>query len=192
MTDTLTIRERVAELEQQQYHGYQELVKLREQLPVEPVGAWAFDSPEGRVSLDQLFGEHDELLLVHNMGIGCSYCTMWADGLNGLLAHLENRAAFVVVSPNPVELQQQVQAERGWKFRMVSAPDAAFSTAMGFYGDESYQPGVSAFRRSDDGEIVRTGHDNFGPGDRYNAAWPLFDLLGTGAEWRPRRSYGAG
>src|SRR4051794_29424934 len=98
MTDTQLIHERIAELEQAQMAVYQEFVKLREQLPAEPVEGWVFDSPEGRVSLDELFGDHDELLVIHNMGAGCSYCTMWADGFNGLIDHLEDRAAFVLSS----------------------------------------------------------------------------------------------
>ena len=41
-----------------------------------------------KVRLSSLFGEKDELILVHNMGRGCPYCTMWADGFNGVLPHL--------------------------------------------------------------------------------------------------------
>ena len=51
---------------------------------------------EGReATLSSLFGDRGGLIVVHNMGRDCSYCTMWADGFTGLLPHLESRAAFV-------------------------------------------------------------------------------------------------
>ena len=39
---------------------------------------------------------HDRLLMIHNMGEACRYCTLWADGFNGFLPHLEDAlsAAF--------------------------------------------------------------------------------------------------
>ena len=45
------------------------------------------------------------------MGRGCSYCTLWADGFNGLRHHFEDRAAFVVVSPDTPEQQKAAGAD---------------------------------------------------------------------------------
>jgi predicted dithiol-disulfide oxidoreductase (DUF899 family) len=39
-----------------------------------------------KVRLSSLFGKKDELILIDNMGQGCPYCTMWADGFNGRTA----------------------------------------------------------------------------------------------------------
>jgi hypothetical protein len=51
-------------------------------------------------------------------------------------------------------------------------------------------PGVSALRKRDDGTIVRTGRDEFGPGDDYAPAWRFFDLLEGGAGgWEPQYRY---
>jgi peroxiredoxin len=40
--------------------------------------------------------------------------------LKGIYNHLADRAAVVVVSPDPPEVQQRFAQSRGWKFPMVS------------------------------------------------------------------------
>jgi predicted dithiol-disulfide oxidoreductase (DUF899 family) len=59
---------------------------------------------EGEVSLLDMFGVRDKLLLIHNMGQGCRYCTLWADGFNGFLPHLESIMSVVLVSKDPPEV----------------------------------------------------------------------------------------
>src|SRR5688500_3885659 len=77
----------------------QKLAELRRQAPRKRVENYALkDSVGGDISLSSLFGNKSELILVHNMGLGCPSCTMWADGFNGLVPHLEDRASFVVES----------------------------------------------------------------------------------------------
>ena len=135
------------------------------------------------VSLSSLFGDKDDLIVVHNMGRGCAYCTMWADGFNGVVAHLEDRAAFVVISPDEPEVQAEFAESRGWRFRMASAAGSDFTRDLGFEPEPgSYMPGFSVFHRQPDGTIVRTGRDFFGPGDDYCAPWRMFDLLNGGDE----------
>src|SRR3989441_10551640 len=85
-----------------------------------------------KVRLSSLFGEKDELILIHNMRRGCPYCTMWADGFNGVLPHLEDRAAFAVVSPDPPSVQQKFATGRGLKFKMLSIKGTPFSVDMGY------------------------------------------------------------
>jgi predicted dithiol-disulfide oxidoreductase (DUF899 family) len=163
----------------------------------EPVADYAFKNPEGSaVRLSELFGGRRDLLVVHNMGKRCTYCTLWADGLNGVREHLADRAAFVVCSPDEPAVMREFAASRGWGFRMVSAgPSAAggFNTDLGFGDpkDGSVWPGISAFQRKEDGSIVRTGSDQFGPGDSYCAVWHILDLLKDGAAgWEPKYTYG--
>jgi len=173
------IGRRLAELQQ-------ELSVLRRAQPAEPVADYALQGPDGPVMLSALLDERPDLLVIHNMGRGCAYCTVWADGFNGVVDHLQDRTGIVVVSPDPVDVQAAFAASRGWRLRMLSDADGSFTRDMGFVGGENdYWPGVSAFRRTEDGGIVRTGVDVFGPGDVYNAPWHLFDLLqgGTGGWW---------
>ncbi|HLJ55160.1 MAG TPA: DUF899 family protein [Chthonomonadaceae bacterium] len=156
----------------------------------EPVKDYSFRTADGAVTLSSLFGDRDDLLIVHNMGAGCAYCTLWADGLNGLLHHLQSRAAFTVCSPDTPETQAKFASGRGWKFRMVSEDGPEFTKDMGFLVDEGHWPGVSAFRRAADGSITRTGWSFFGPGDDYCSVWPLFDMLDKGADgWEPKYRY---
>lgn len=188
---TPPVPEPVAEIGQRIAALQQELSALRRQLPAEPVADFALAGPDGPVALSSLLADRPDLLVVHNMGRGCAYCTLWADGFNGVVDHLRDRAGFVVVSPDPPDVQAAFAQGRGWRFPMLSDPDGAFTRAMGFlHGDDEHWPGVSAFRRTDDGTIVRTGADVFGPGDVYNAPWHLFDLLQGGAGgWWPMLDY---
>lgn len=145
------------------------------------------EGPNGAVRLSELFGDKDDLVLVHNMGQRCSYCTMWGDGLSGLTRHLERRAAFVVVSPEAPESQQTFAASRGWPFAMVSSRGSTLERLLGFEdGSGSRMPGYSTFHRAPDGTIRHVASDFFGPGDSYNGAWHIFDRLAGGAgDWHP-------
>lgn len=156
----------------------------------QPLADYEFREAQGSVRLSQLFGGHDDLLVIHNMGRSCAYCTLWADGLSGLLPHLESRTAVVLSSPDSPEVQAAFAAERGWNFRMVSLAGSPFATDMGFQEGRNYWPGVSAFRRMAGGGLQRVAADYFGPGDPYCGLWYLLKLLDGGAEgWQPRLSY---
>src|ERR1700751_5523887 len=124
--------------------------KMRElQQSVEPVevGDYEFSTIEGQVRLSELFADKEYLLVIHNMGAGCRYCTLWADGFNEILPHIENRAAFVVASPDDPLAQQKFSTARGWHFRMVSYRDTGFARDMGYRSDDGWLPGVSVFRK---------------------------------------------
>ena len=167
------------------------LVALRRSLPKEAVEDYVFGCDDGEVSLSALFGDQADLIVVHNMGKGCPYCTLWADGFVSSLAHLENRAAFVVSSPDTVLMQQDFAESRGWPFTMVSCAENTFAQDMGFWHEKNgAQPGVSAFSKSEDGMIVREGFAPFGPGDEFCSTWHFFDLLNDGANgWTPKYGY---
>ena len=142
-----------------------------------------------------MFGEKSDLILIHNMGSECPNCTLGGDGLNGALRHLQDRAAFVVVSPDSVKVQQAVRAKRGWNFELYSAEGTTFMKDMGFESDEieynsNALPGVSTFRKNEDGTIDRIAKDFFGPGDLYSSVGHLFDLLADGAgNWGAKLEY---
>jgi predicted dithiol-disulfide oxidoreductase (DUF899 family) len=147
------------------------------------------DSENKKVNLSKLFGKKKDLILIHNMGKTCPYCTMWADGFNGLLPHLEDRATFVVSSPDGPATQKEFADSRRWKFKMVSTKGTSFAKDMGFEKDGMPQPGVSVFYKDGD-KIIRVGQDIFGPGDRYCPTFPLFDLLKDGTNnWQAKFKY---
>jgi len=147
------------------------------------------DSDNQKISLSQLFQEKDDLILIHNMGKSCPYCTMWADGFNGLLSHLQDRASFVVSSPDDPKIQKEFANTRGWKFKMVSTKDTSFANDMGFEKNGMPMPGVSTFYKKDD-TITRVNKADFGPGDNFCPPWHFFDLLKDGrADWQAKFQY---
>lgn len=161
----------------------------------EAVEDYTFAGPDGKtVKLSALFGDKDDLILVHNMGSGCSYCTLWADGFNGVVPHLLDRAGFVAVSPDAPEKQQAFASSRDWRFPMVSDQEQRFTKDMGFLGEHDGKtmtmPGFSTFKKNADGSIVRIGRSFFGPGDLYSGIWHLFAMLDGGAgDWHPKLTY---
>ena len=166
--------------------------KVQAALAPEAVEDYALESPRGKVHLSDLFGDKDELFVVHNMGRSCVYCTLWADGVNGVYDHLADRAAFVVTSPDTPAQQKKFAEGRGWKFPMLSHRGSDFAKDMGYGSPEKgWRPGISVFRR--DGEkILRVSDTEFGPGDDFAAIWHIFDLLPEGAgDWSPQYKYRA-
>jgi predicted dithiol-disulfide oxidoreductase (DUF899 family) len=146
------------------------------------------------VSLHDLFLDRSDLLVIHNMGRRCRYCTLWADGINGILKHLESRTSVVLVSPDPPTIQRLFAQERGWNIRMVQDASGRFTDDLKFSsienGERYLLPGVSSFHRQLDGTIIHVASDGFGPGDVYMPLFPLFDLLLDGpAGWQPQYSY---
>ena len=181
--------ERLSQLRTQMADLRQKMQELQRSAEPEEVRDYEFSVPGGRVRLSQLFGDKDHLFIIHNMGASCPYCTLWADGFNGVLPHLENRAAFVLASPDAPETQEKFKASRGWNFRMVSHRDTDFAADMGYRREDGFLPGVSVFTRCD-GKLLRVSDTGFGPGDDFCAVWHFFDLMpGVPSDWRPRFHY---
>lgn len=172
-----------------------EIMKLKQKLAQEiadrvpePVEDWELTSLDGTsINLSALFGDKSELLVIHNMGRGCHYCSLWGDAMIGIAPHLMQRCGFVLCSNDPAESVAEFQELRGWNYPCVSGNGSGFARAMGYMDDDGRPlPGVSAFHKSCDGTIVRTGHASFGPGDDFCAVWPMLDLIRGGkGEWEP-------
>jgi predicted dithiol-disulfide oxidoreductase (DUF899 family) len=175
-----------------------EMRALQAKVEPEVVQDYVLDGWDGPVRLSELFGDKHDLILIHNMGKGCSSCTMWADGFNGVYDHLASRAAFALASPNPVDVQRKLAAERGWRFPMVSYGASRLAEDMGFRHRVDYpkddalggwNPGVSIFRRDGD-RIVRVSDAEIGPGDGLCVVYSLFDLIpGSSLDWEPKYKY---
>lgn len=133
------------------------------------------------VKLSEMFGDKKNLILVHNMGKGCPYCTMWADGFKDTYKEIEKKARFVLVSPDAPDVHKQFAESHGWNYPTYSAAGTDFIFDMGYDfikdGKHNYWPGVSVFEKSADGTIRRVAKDFFGPGDFYCNIWHFLDLL---------------
>ena len=160
----------------------------------QPVGDYTFSTVRGPKLLSELFSAKQDLFVIHNMGSSCPYCTLWADGYNGLYGHLRSRASFVVSSPDPPAVQARFARGRGWRFPMVSHQGTTFAKDMGYRSRSGgLLPGISAFRR-ESSRIVRLSDAPWAPGDDFCSLWHVLDLLPEGhAGWKPKLSYtGAG
>ena len=156
----------------------------------EEVADYQLATLQGTVRLSELFAGKTDLIVIHNMGTTCPNCTLWADGLNGIYHHLADRAAVVVASPDPPEVQQRFAESRGWTFPMVSHQGTSFAEDMGYRSKSGgWLPGISVLKR-DGKRILRVSDASFEPGDDFCALWHILDLLPGGAgDWAPKFSY---
>jgi predicted dithiol-disulfide oxidoreductase (DUF899 family) len=163
------------------------LAQLRREQEAVPVDDHLFQSENGPVRLSELFGEKTDMVLINNMGKDCAYCTLWADGFNGVVPELESRAAFVLVSADPLDVHTAFKKERGWRFTSVSDGDGAFRNAVGFSDkDGDAWPMCAGFQMRPDGTIVKVAHTGLGEGDDFCPTWHMFDLLADGWNgWEP-------
>lgn len=171
-------------LEKEIFEKKARLTELRKSQPRTPLPTYTFANGE---TLADLFGDKDDLLILHNMGKNCNYCTLWADGFIGLHKHILGRCAFAMVNPNDPQTQKAFAESRGWPYRLVSDRELQFTKDMNMYKDgEGVYPGISGFHRNTDGSIIRVAWSYLGPGDDFCAIWHMFDLLEDGAKgWEP-------
>jgi predicted dithiol-disulfide oxidoreductase (DUF899 family) len=167
-----------------------EMRKLQSAVEPQPVEDYRLATTAGEVRLSGLFGDKQDLIVVHNMGTSCAYCTLWADGFNGVYRHLASRAAFVVTSPNAPDVQRQFAESRGWIFPMASHAGSSFAADMGYRSETGWLPGLSVFQRRK-GVVVRVSDQRMEPGDAFCSIWHFLDLLPEGAAgWQPQFRYG--
>lgn len=155
------------------------MIKISSKIAAMDVTDYTLRNTDGSdIRLSEMFGDKENLILVHNMGKSCPYCTLWADGFSGVAYFIEKKAAFVLVSPDPPEVQKEFADSRGWKLKTYSAAGSAFTKDMGYQTDAgAYWPGVSVFHRNKNGKITRIAKDIFGPGDFYCSPFHFLDLL---------------
>jgi predicted dithiol-disulfide oxidoreductase (DUF899 family) len=187
--DQKVLVDEIALLEQEILEKKRTLAELRKSNPKQLETNYQFLTiNKKKVSLLDLFQDKDELIIIQNMGKSCKYCTMWADGFNGVYHHLIEKAAFVVASPDTPEEQDAFAAERRWQFPMISTKGTTFKEDFGFEIDGYQHPGVSTFKKDASGNITHVANSPLGPGDDFCAVWHLFDLLPSGSEgYHPKR-----
>ncbi|MCE2440052.1 MAG: DUF899 family protein [Candidatus Latescibacteria bacterium] len=181
--------DRIVELERQIGELMAELHALQKENPAAPVSNYTFETLAGETTLLDLFGDRERLLAIHNMGQGCRYCTLWADGFNGLLPHLENALAVVLLSKDPPETQRRFANARGWRFQLASHGGGDYIREQSVMEGHDNYPGAVVYQRDGD-TILRKNACVFGPGDIYCSMWTLLGLAGLDEEnWTPQFSY---
>ncbi|MCY3748055.1 MAG: DUF899 family protein, partial [Chloroflexi bacterium] len=76
MTAPTDLQEELAAAWSDLEKAQQRLKEVRRRVPSEPVQDYRLRGPDGPVRLSELFGAKSDLILIHNMGTGCPYCTM--------------------------------------------------------------------------------------------------------------------
>jgi len=149
---------------------------------------YTFDTPAGRRTLADLFAGRSQLIVYHFLlgpgwEAGCPGCSFLADHHDAALLHLAHRdVSLVAVSRAPFAALAAFKARMGWKFPWVSSHGSDFNQDFDVSSDGEERPAVSAFHRSESGEIFQTwGSD--GSGDELLCgALNYLDLLPRGRE----------
>jgi predicted dithiol-disulfide oxidoreductase (DUF899 family) len=145
---------------------------------------YVFDTPEGKKSLTELFGNNSQLIIHHFMfapewDAGCSSCSLEADHAEGAIVHLEHHdVTYVRVSRAPLDKLEAYKKRMGWTAKWVSSYGSDFTYDFGvsftkedlakgrinynYYtiSDEKYLsdelPGLSVFYKDQNGEVFHT------------------------------------
>ena len=179
----------IAELEAQIAELTARLNAARRAATGHEVPDYRFRTLAGEVRLSELFAGYDRLLAIHNMGQGCRYCTLWADGINGFLPHLESAMAVVLVSKDEPETQRRFANARGWRFRLASHAGGDYIRNESVMSGNDNMPGAVVYEKMD-GKVLRKNAVVFGPGDLFCSAWNFLALAGHGVDdWTPQFTY---
>lgn len=185
----MTNDDRIREIEKQMYELRNELHQLQRTNPGREVRDYDFETLTGNVTLSSLFAGKQKLLLIHNMGQGCRYCTLWADGFNPFVPHLEVAMSVVLVSKDDPQTQRRFANSRGWRFRTASHGNSDYMQDQCVSGKGGNAPGAVVYEMQE-GKIVRTNSCDFGPGDIYCSHWSLLGLAGLDeSNWTPQYNY---
>ena len=179
----------INKIEAQIFELTQKLAALRAASTGSEVKNYSFDTLSGGISLLNLFGENKKLLVIHNMGQSCRYCTLWGDGLNGFVPHIESTMGLVLVSLDKPVVQRRFANSRGWRFNLASHGGGEYIQDQTVMAGEDNMPGAVTYERRGD-QIFRMNSCVFGPGDLYCSIWPLLGMAGMSeGDWTPQYKY---
>ena len=175
--------------EEELYNLVKEIEALRMAHQGEEVPDYEFTNLHGNIKLSEMFGDKSGLFVIHNMGQGCRYCTLWADGINAFLQHLETEFSVFLVSKDDPATQRTFANERGWRFQLASHDGESYAIEQSVEEGEDNYPGISYFVKRDE-KIFKKNNATFGPGDAFCSLWHILSLSGRNEEdWFPQFNY---
>jgi len=203
--DWLAARTLLLEREKAHLRAGDALAEARRALPWVAVEKdYAFDTPDGRRSLADLFDGRSQLVVYHFMfgpgwTEGCTGCSFLADHFDGANLHLAHHdVTLVAVSRAPLAEFLPFKRRMGWRFPWVSSAgsdfnfdfDASFRPAdvaagratynfRPYEGDMQDLHGVSVFTLAD-GQIFHTYSSYARGGDVLAGAHAFLDLTPKG------------
>ncbi len=202
----LVARKQLLIKEKELTHLRDRLSAERRELPwVKIEKDYTFDTPEGKVSLADLFDGRSQLYIKHFMlGPGqntqCIGCSFEIDHAEGILVHLENHdVSYVAVARAPLAEIEKIRNRMGWHVRWVSS----FGSDFNYDFNVSFRPeeiargrvyynyemrpisiedlsGNSVFYKNEQGEIFHT-YSTFGRGGEATlGAYAILDYMPKG------------
>jgi predicted dithiol-disulfide oxidoreductase (DUF899 family) len=210
-------REELREAEVELMQHREKVASLRRQLPQgTAVQDYEFlegprdlddgDEPVTTVRLSELFTSPQRALVVQHVMYGklqttpCPMCTLWIDGLNGILPQLAQNADFVIAAAaDPPALRGHAR-DRGWtNVRLLSCGDSTFQYDFRAEEEEGNQDStVSVFTLDGDGTPrhfyschLQMADDIFERGiDLLSPVWHVLDLTPHGrGDWYASLGY---
>lgn len=185
-----------------------QLSQQRRDLPWERVDKpYAFEGPEGRETLPELFDGRSQLIVYHFMfapdwEAGCPHCSHWGDNFNGIIVHLNHRdVTMIAVSRAPYSKLAAYRQRMGWTFKWVSSfqsdfnydYQASFTSDQlakheAFYNFTNQDPGetdregISVFYKNPAGQVFHT-YSTYARGiDMMNVDYQYLDLVPKGRD----------
>ena len=186
-----------------------EISRQRRELPwVKVEKNYAFDGPQGKERLADLFEGRSQLIVYHFMlgpgwEEGCPSCSFLMDHVDGALVHLNARdVTLVAISRAPQNQIESFKKRMGWRFKWVSSYENDFNfdyhvsfaqedIASGsvYYnytempGSPSEElPGISVFYKNAAGEIFHTYSSYARGGDLLLGTYNFLDLTPKGRD----------
>jgi predicted dithiol-disulfide oxidoreductase (DUF899 family) len=168
---------------------------------------YRFVAEEGNeVTLTELFGEHDTLVVYSYMfgpqrAAPCPMCTSFMGGLDHKIADIRQRVAIAFTARSPIDRLIAAKADRGWRDLPVYSDASGEYTRAYVAADDGDAPAYNVFTRHD-GTIRHFWSEEIGtemadPGQDPRGAvemdplWLLLDTVpdGRGGDWHPSLSY---
>jgi predicted dithiol-disulfide oxidoreductase (DUF899 family) len=191
-----------------------QLSQQRRDLPWERVEKnYAFDGPDGKETLSDLFAGKSQLIVYHFMfdpswEAGCKSCSFWADNFNGIDVHLKHRdVSFLAISRAPLPKLEAYRRRMGWGFKWVSSFGSDFNhdfgvsftpeqmaAGMAYWNYANQKPfeaetvGISVFCR-DQAQIFHTYSCYQRGVDMLNGAYHYLDLTPKGRDEADQKPY---
>jgi predicted dithiol-disulfide oxidoreductase (DUF899 family) len=182
----------------------------RRALPAGPAVTkeYRFEGPKGPVTLAELFGDHDTLI-VYTYMFGpqrerpCPMCTSLLAAWDGEALDIQQRVALAVTARSPIGKLTDFARERGWQhLPLYSDPSQEFSRDYHAFDAEGNDiPQMLVFTRRDgtirlfwagemDGQTADPGQDPRGAPDLM-PLWTVLDSTpeGRGGDWYPKLDY---
>lgn len=203
-TAATTSRQQLLDAELELMLKREEVAELRRGLPAEPCDDYVLHDGEKDVRLSELLDPGGRPLVLMQFMYGkantdlCPMCSMWADGYNGTIEHMEQRFDFAVLVAGDVAHMQDVAAQKGWtNIRFLSASDSTLKADLGFESPEGFQsPGVSVFEMKDGtphhfySGNAQIDAEHWRGMDLLSPVWHFMDLTPQGrGDFMPQHSY---